>query len=700
MKIKGVLTNESIDRSIESVLSDLEKLGVLSDDMIRFQLTIEDILLDYHYKLGEDVPFCVVVKKKRTGVTVELRVKGESYDAIGLTDSLILLKSVHGWTSTPSWHYDKGKNVIRYDFHLRNSLKDNLGFTWKYAGPHKKYLFLALFLQLTGVGLMILAPILGAKIIVNLTSEALDQLLLTALMLFVVNIVSTSVLLATNWAHNVLYNKTLNALEIDISDKVLKIKNSAIDEHGTGLFIQRLTVDTNNLATAFSTFADNLSNTVQYLGILIAMLVINPVVFLVTVILLGIQIWLEIRREKTNEKNGRLYRNANERYTGLVGEIVRGSKDIKLIHAEKELKSELNQRIIKANSSRMYLDAINRIFRLVGGGLRELAALLFIILLMCLLKNHSIEVATALILYNYYTNLGTPAITLLGVIMDFFADFNLSCERLHALTDDHLFPKESFGELSKKDIKGKVSLEKVCFSYNVSKLNSSTRWVLYDTNLTINAGETVALVGRSGSGKTTIFNLLSKLYQPFSGKVMLDDIDIRELDSDSLRGSMSVVTQSPYIFHMSIRDNLKLAKPDMTDEEMKTAAKQACIDEDIEAMPEGYDTIVGEGGVNLSGGQRQRLAIARGLLHDSKILLLDEATSALDNITQAKIRETLQRIHGKCTVIMIAHRLSTVIGADRILYIKDGKIIADGRHHALIESCPEYRELYETEVSI
>ena len=157
---------------------------------------------------------------------------------------------------------------------------------------------------------------------------ALDQLLLTALMLFVVNIVSTSVLLATNWAHNVLYNKTLNALEIDISDKVLKIKNSAIDEHGTGLFIQRLTVDTNNLATAFSTFADNLSNTVQYLGILIAMLVINPVVFLVTVILLGIQIWLEIRREKTNEKNGRLYRNANERYTGLVGEIVRGSKDI------------------------------------------------------------------------------------------------------------------------------------------------------------------------------------------------------------------------------------------------------------------------------------------------------------------------------------------------------------------------------------
>ncbi|MCR5598646.1 MAG: ATP-binding cassette domain-containing protein [Lachnospiraceae bacterium] len=245
-----------------------------------------------------------------------------------------------------------------------------------------------------------------------------------------------------------------------------------------------------------------------------------------------------------------------------------------------------------------------------------------------------------------------------------------------------------------------MSLEKVCFSYNVSRLNSSTRWVLYNTSLTINAGETVALVGRSGSGKTTIFNLISKLYQPFSGKVMLDDIDIRELDIDSLRGPMSVVTQSPYIFHMSIRDNLKLAKPDMTDEEMKSVARQACIDEDIEAMPEGYDTIVGEGGVNLSGGQRRRLAIARGLLHDSKILLLDEATSALDNITQAKIRETLQRIHGKCTVIMIAHRLSTVIGADRILYIKDGSIIADGRHQELIESCPEYRELYETEVSI
>jgi ABC-type multidrug transport system fused ATPase/permease subunit len=221
--------------------------------------------------------------------------------------------------------------------------------------------------------------------------------------------------------------------------------------------------------------------------------------------------------------------------------------------------------------------------------------------------------------------------------------------------------------------------------------------VLSDLNFAIAPGETVALVGRSGSGKTTTFNLLTKLYTPFSGKILIDGIDIMELDRDSLRGSMSVVTQYPYIFNFSIRDNLRLAKPDVTEEEMRHAAELACIDEDIEAMPEKYDTIVGEGGVNLSGGQRQRLAIARSLLRQSKILLLDEATSALDNITQAKIKEALRRIHGRCTVLMIAHRLSTVNGADRILFLQDGQILAQGTHGELMHSCEAYKELYETE---
>ena len=156
---------------------------------------------------------------------------------------------------------------------------------------------------------------------------------------------------------------------------------------------------------------------------------------------------------------------------------------------------------------------------------------------------------------------------------------------------------------------------------------------------------------------------------------------------------MTVVTQNPYIFRMSVWDNLKLVKPDLTDEEMKEVCRLACIDEDILNMPEGYDTLIGEGGVNLSGGQRQRLAIARSMLRDSKIILFDEATSALDNTTQARIQQAIDNMRRDRTVVIIAHRLSTIMNADRILYMQDGRILAEGTHEELMRSCEEYRTL-------
>jgi ABC-type multidrug transport system fused ATPase/permease subunit len=156
---------------------------------------------------------------------------------------------------------------------------------------------------------------------------------------------------------------------------------------------------------------------------------------------------------------------------------------------------------------------------------------------------------------------------------------------------------------------------------------------------------------------------------------------------------MTVVTQNPYIFRMSVRDNLKLVKPDLTDGEMQEVCRLACIDEDIANMPEGYDTLIGEGGVNLSGGQRQRLAIARSMLRDSRIILFDEATSALDNTTQARIQQAIDNMRRDRTVIIIAHRLSTIMNADRILYMQDGRILAEGTHEGLMSSCGEYRTL-------
>lgn len=221
--------------------------------------------------------------------------------------------------------------------------------------------------------------------------------------------------------------------------------------------------------------------------------------------------------------------------------------------------------------------------------------------------------------------------------------------------------------------------------------------VLKKLNLKIKENETVAIVGKSGAGKTTLFSLMSYLYKPTKGKILIDGIDISKLDRGSIRDNISIITQNPYIFNFSIKENLLLTSPDATDDEIKNACKIASLDEFIETLPDGYDTVVGEGGVTLSGGQRQRLAIARALLMKTKIILFDEATSALDNDTQANIQESIKHMKGDFTIVIVAHRLSTIKDADRILVLDDGAIVQEGTHKQLMKSSTLYKNLYKKE---
>ncbi|HEX9058995.1 MAG TPA: ATP-binding cassette domain-containing protein, partial [Clostridia bacterium] len=209
-----------------------------------------------------------------------------------------------------------------------------------------------------------------------------------------------------------------------------------------------------------------------------------------------------------------------------------------------------------------------------------------------------------------------------------------------------------------------------------------------------------AIVGRSGSGKTTLFNLLLRFYKASSGKITIDGIDIEELEENSLRQYISVVRQDPFLFSLSIKDNLRLVKPNATKEEIETVCKTAFIHDFITKLPQGYDTVVGDNAVTLSGGQKQRIAIARALLRNSKIILFDEATSALDNESQYKIKESIDEISKSHTVIIIAHRLLTVVQADEILLMDEGKLIGRGTHRKLLESNDLYKKLYKMELDI
>ena len=216
-----------------------------------------------------------------------------------------------------------------------------------------------------------------------------------------------------------------------------------------------------------------------------------------------------------------------------------------------------------------------------------------------------------------------------------------------------------------------------------------------DVSFTVEAGQTVAFAGHSGCGKSTIFNLLNKQYTPDGGEILLDDVSLSELDSDSARGHMALINQYPYLFNATIRVNLAYVKPDVTDEELVRVCQACCIHDDIMSLENGYDTMISEGGRDLSGGQRQRLAIARGLLCDARILLMDESTSALDAVTEHTIMENIKA--RKITTIIVAHRLSTVRDCDRIIVLSGGKIVEQGTHDELMRRQGSYYTLVSSQ---
>ncbi len=238
-------------------------------------------------------------------------------------------------------------------------------------------------------------------------------------------------------------------------------------------------------------------------------------------------------------------------------------------------------------------------------------------------------------------------------------------------------------------LKGRVTLEHVSFAYHDNPP------LLRDISFEIAPGETFALVGPSGSGKTTLINLLPRFYDATEGRVLIDGIDVRDVKLESLRSQVGMVLQETFLFNMSIRENICYGRTDATMDDIVAAAKAAHADEFISELSDGYETLVGERGTRLSGGQRQRLAIARAILIDPRILILDEATSAVDTRTDYLINQALQSIMQNRTTIVIAHRLATVLRADQILVMEEGRVVARGKHSELLETSEAYRHLYD-----
>ena len=577
---------------------------------------------------------------------------------------------------------------------MEDNLKNiliNFKKTWIFVKEDKKYIILFLIFSLILCGISVITPLLSAKMLLYLTDGMFKELLTITIIVLIVEIARN----LFNYLYNILFHKyTLKAtsrIQVHIAKEAMKLETAELDNNSSGIFIDRINNDTKEIVNVFSNLGDGLIDVISNIGVLIAIYFINKIMFAYFLLILLIIFILEHIRMKKYFELDKERRKLSEKNTGLVSELIRGSRDIKSLNIENNFLKKAEKKLVESNNENYKMMKVNAKYTFLTGSIQDFSNLFLIMLGTYLCLKNYLSIANFVIIYMYKDRL-LELLSYCSYLIELTKKFNVAATRVFEIIDDEKFKKEIFGNKILDKINGDFEFRDVSFSYNEDKV------VLKNINFKIHANETVAFVGRSGSGKSTIFSLLNRLYSIDSGEILIDNININDLTKDSIRNNMSIITQNPYIFNFSIRDNLKLVKDDMTDEEMVEACKLACLHDFIMTLKDGYDTIVGEGGITLSGGQRQRLAIARALLKKTEIILFDEATSALDNETQASIQKAINNMKGEYTILIIAHRLSTVIDSDRIILIDDGKILDEGTHDELIKNNEFYKKLYEKEL--
>lgn len=561
----------------------------------------------------------------------------------------------------------------------------------KYGKEYKSALIKIFIFSLFGIVTNICIPILSAKFIINFTDSKFEQAIFMTLIILAIYLIEGMKILLIRKNNQIFRRGTVRNIQMSLGREILKLEQATLDSNSSGTFIQRLTSDTDKMSRIFTNGMVIIIKFLSAIGSFIAILIIDWHMFIYYVVAsLILSLFNYIKNEKVGEKD-KEFRKESDKVAGLTGELVRGARDIKMLYAKESFMKNLDDKIIIQNEKHFEMRNIDMNYNLFIGYAKSVFEFLAILLLITLIKNDILTVAIAIALYNYRTTVLTNFMDIVSELLEECKNFNISSERIFSIVNNKEFKKETFGKKSLENIDGNFEFKRVSFGYN-------DNLVLKEMNFKIKSGSTIGFVGKSGSGKTTIFNLLCKLYNINSGQILLDGNDISELDEKSIRGNITIISQNPYIFNMSIKDNLKLVKSDVTDREMIEACKLACLDDYIETLPDKYDTIVGEGGVNLSGGQRQRLAIARALIQNTKIILFDEATSALDNETQSKIQNAIDNLKGNYTIIIIAHRLSTIVNCDKIYILEDGQISDEGNHQELLKANKYYQKLCETEL--
>ena len=542
--------------------------------------------------------------------------------------------------------------------------------------------------------LMILASLLGLAmpLILGMIFDAKHDLAFLLGLLIVTGTVATVV----NYFKSLMIGSVGNDIALTLRNnlyaKLQKLPQSFYAKKNTGDILSTLINDIN-------LFKDALSTGVLYIGemllsfivVMIIMLVIDPVLTWILLIVLPLTLFVSRLVSKPVDGVSKVTQMQLSEITNVLNQSLSGieviksyslqqiSKDIFQNANTKWYRSVMNLTSIKSRSS-LWVSLLNmlEIVVIIGFGFLRVREGFI-----------SIGELTSFVLYSQ--TLAGPVGMLAGLYVDVKAAF-AAMRRVFDILD--LPEEQSEKAVMLEKVKGNIVFDRVSFEYeNEAGL---AKPVLNEISLDIKAGQKVALVGESGAGKTTMINLILGFFHPTSGRILIDGVELNHCDLTSLRDHISVVSQNPYIFDLSLKENIHCGNPYASEKEVIRATKNANAHEFIVDSAYGYDTMAGEKGLALSGGQRQRIAIARAFLKNAPILLLDEATSALDNISELAVQDAIDRLMKNRTTIIVAHRLSTIINCDVIFYIKDGKVMAKGNHSDLMSSCEEYRKLYNT----
>lgn len=484
-----------------------------------------------------------------------------------------------------------------------------------------------------------------------------------------------------------LENNVKKNVKLDVIRNSFNINIGEYENLGNGLFITRLTKDLDSLATSFKTISETIISFLSKAGFIIYVSIENFWIGIFLILFIIIRYYIYQIRIHYYAKLKPNVLKQGEDINSVVGEGVRGIKDIKTLGLSTSVLKRIGtmqDEYAKLDNKEWY---IGTFLCALANFAEVLCNLLFIGLSIYLITIGQLELAIFYTIYVYKNNVISFAVQL-GDLQNYFKDMEVSAFRVFDLTDDEKYKHDKFGNYVLENYQGNIEFKNVTFEYTRGES------ILNNVSFKIEPNSHIAFVGESGCGKSTIVALICKLYDPTAGIITFDGVDSLTLDQ-SFGHNVSMINQFPYVFNLTIRENMQLVKPDVTDKEIYHVLKLANADEFVKALPKKLDSYLGEGGTRLSGGQKQRICIARALLKDSKIIIFDEATSALDNLSQEKVMENVSELKANHTIISIAHRLSTIENCDTIHFIKNGQIVASGTHEELMEKNAQYRNLYQ-----